>query len=204
MDQSLLKETNKLALFDFDGTLTRHDTMFSFIEYVKGRSKLTMSMVVLSPILALTKLGVYSAEKAKKRFLKYHFEGMSQSELQAKAERFCADVLPKLFRDEALEKLHFHRSKGHVVYVVSASLDLWVKPWLDTQGLPGLCTQAAWTDGRFAGEFEGCNCNGPEKARRIKEALDLKSFERIYAYGDTKGDREMLALAHRRFYRKFV
>lgn len=204
MEQSTDKESHKLALFDFDGTLTREDTMFAFVKFAKGSSQLFWSFVVLGPMLFLYKIGRYPAEKAKKRFLKFHFDGMLRTDLEELGTAFCADELPRLFQDEALEKLHFHRSKGHEVYVVTASLDIWVCPWLETQGIKGICTKAAWQDGKFHGEFDGPNCNGPEKARRILEEIDLKQFERIYAYGDSKGDNEMFALAHRKFYRKFA
>lgn len=203
MEREPSTENNKLALFDFDGTLTQGDTMFAFIRYVRGKWRLFQSLLFLSPFLALNRVGLYPSEKAKQRLLRFHFLGMGQEELERLASGFCAEILPTLFREEALEKLHFHRSKGHVVYVVTASLDLWVQPWLTLQGIAGICTKVAWVNGAFSGEFLGSNCNGPEKARRIREVVDLTHFERIYAYGDTEGDREMLALAHRRFYRKF-
>lgn len=198
------KERNKLALFDFDGTLTRRDTMLAFIQYVDGTWPLVWSLIAMSPILLMTKLGRYDAEKAKKALLMRHFKGLTEEFLKQKAARFCSTDLPKLFSDDALEKLAFHRSKGHVVYVVSASLDLWIEPWLQAQNLPGICTKIAWTDGVFAGEFATPNCNGPEKARRIQEVLDLSQYERIFAYGDSRGDREMFALAHKTFYRRFL
>ena len=33
--------------------------------------------------------------------------------------------------------------------------------------------------------------------------IDLSAFEKIYAYGDTKGDLPMLKLAHESFYKPF-
>lgn len=198
------KERNKLALFDFDGTLTRKDTMLAFIQFVDGPWPLVWSLIVLSPILVMTKLGFYDAEKAKKALLMRHFKGLTEEFLKQKALRFCSTDLPTLFSDDALEKLAFHRSKGHVVYIVSASLDLWLDPWLHEQNLLGISTKVDWSSGTFDGTFATPNCNGPEKARRIRETLDLDQFERIFAYGDSKGDREMFALAHRTFYRKFL
>lgn len=198
------KDRNKLALFDFDGTITRRDSMLAFIQYVDGTWPLVWSLFVMSPILILTKLGRYDAEKAKRALLMRHFGGVSEEVLKQKAARFCSTDLLKIFSDDALEKLAFHRSKGHVVYIVSASLDLWLEPWLQAQNLPGLCTKVQWEDGTFVGKFATTNCNGPEKARRILEVLDLSQFERVFAYGDSKGDREMFALAHKTFYRKFL
>lgn len=204
MKEAPQKERVKLALFDFDGTLTVNDTMLAFIAYVDGKWSLWWSLLVMSPVLVLTKLGRYDAAKAKSALLKRHFAGMKEEELKGLAQRFCDHQLPTLFRDEGLEKLAFHRSKGHAVWVVTASLDLWVEPWLRSQNLPGICTKAAWENGRFTGELASPNCNGPEKARRIHEVLDLDQFERIYAYGDSKGDQEMLALASKAFYRRFL
>ena len=39
-----------------------------------------------------------------------------------------------------------------------------------------------------------------EKARRISSQFDLSRYPEVYAYGDTS-DLEMLALAHRKYYR---
>ncbi|MDQ1268592.1 MAG: phosphatidylglycerophosphatase, partial [Campylobacterota bacterium] len=52
-------------------------------------------------------------------------------------------------------------------------------------------------DGLFSGRFSTINCHGKEKARRIKEHLNIDEYETIYAYGDSSGDNEMLALAHK-------
>ncbi len=203
MEENNLKDRNRLVLFDFDGTLTKRDTMLAFIASVSGKWKMIGSLVLLGPVMVLTKLGLFDAEKAKKMLLMRHFKGMTEDFLRQKAAKFCANILPTLFSDDALEKLHFHRSKGHTVYVVSASLDLWIEPWLQSQNLPGICTKIAWTDGKFMGEFASPNCNGLEKATRIKAEIDLAKFERIYAYGDSSGDREMFKLAHKSFYRKY-
>ncbi len=201
MEEGQESKLKKLVLFDFDGTLTERDSMFAFIVYVSGQASLIQSLIMLSPFLVLTKLGLYDAEKAKKRLLARHFKGMTREFLSQKAQRFCFTMLPTIFSEDALAKLAFHRSKGHVVYIVSASLDLWLSPWLESQGLPGICTEVLWVDDVFTGEFATPNCNGPEKARRIQAEIDLKQFERIFAYGDSKGDQEMLAIADKPFYR---
>jgi phosphatidylglycerophosphatase C len=194
----------KLILFDFDGTLTKGDSMLAFIAFAKGDFALWASLLFLSPWLILQKLGFYPAEAAKKKLLTFHFKGWAQNQLEEVGKNFATRMLPAMFRDIALEKLHFHRSKGHEVWIVTASLDIWVRPWAQQQGLPYLATQAAYTDGKFVGDFATPNCNGPEKVRRIEAALKRDDFERVYAYGDSKGDREMLAFAHTGFYRRYT
>jgi len=48
------------------------------------------------------------------------------------------------------------------------------------------------------------NCNGKEKVSRIKEAFNLADFETVYAYGDSSGDKEMLAIATHAHFRPFT
>ena len=38
-----------------------------------------------------------------------------------------------------------------------------------------------------------------KRAKRIKEKIDLDQYDMVYAYGDSRGDREMLALADEPF-----
>jgi len=53
------------------------------------------------------------------------------------------------------------------------------------------------------GCFEGNNCHGPEKARRLREVFG-DNIRLHAAYGDTIGDREMLDMADEKYMRLFV
>jgi phosphatidylglycerophosphatase C len=59
------------------------------------------------------------------------------------------------------------------------------------------------TDSRsqFTGSLVGANCRGPEKERRLREWLDGEGFGSyvLYAYGDSAGDDQMLAMADHPF-----
>ena len=44
------------------------------------------------------------------------------------------------------------------------------------------------------GQLEGGNVRGPEKVRRVREWLGAGEVE-LWAYGDSAGDRELLAAA---------
>jgi len=52
-------------------------------------------------------------------------------------------------------------------------------------------------DGKLTGRYEGRNCRGAEKARRLREWIDEsvgspESRVFVWAYGNSAGDREML------------
>ncbi len=197
------RENRALALFDFDGTITRKDTLFEFIRFVKGRSRFFWGMVRLFPMLIANRLGLIPNNKAKEKMLSYFFKGMNYAEFKRYGEKFCTDVLPKIIKPAALDKINWHRSKHHRVIVVSASIEEWIRPWTDAMQIELICTEMEVNDNRLTGKFSTPNCNGPEKLKRIKERVDLENYSIIYAYGDSKGDDDMLRIATKPLYQHF-
>ena len=183
-----------LALFDFDGTLTDRDTMLAFCRHVRGTPRFALGMLWLSPMLVAMKAGVVGNDTAKSIFLRHFLGGLSRKELTDHAETF-ANVVDGWLRPGALDRLIWHQQQGHTVRIVSASLDVWLLPWAQRHGVEVLCTRARYDDDRFTGDLLGSNCNGEEKVARIRDAIDLDRFDEIHAYGDSRGDAPMLALA---------
>lgn len=191
-----------LALFDVDGTLTTTDTMFAYAAHVVGRGRMFAVMALLAPLLALARFGLVDRGAAKGTMMRWFYAGKSRAELEAGAERFCRDVLPGLLRPKGLARLRKHRDDGDVVLLVSASLELWLRPFAEAEGIPLHATPTGWAGDRFTG-LGGPNCRGPEKVRRIRQVLDPDTFAHIDAYGDSSGDTEMLALAHAAHFKPF-
>lgn len=67
-------------------------------------------------------------------------------------------------------------------------------------GVEMLCNRLEGRDGRLTGRYADGDL-GPRKAERIRRRYDLSRYLRIHAYGDSREDRPMLALAHERWYR---
>jgi len=191
-----------LALFDLDGTLTTGDTMFAFVRHCRGDVRFALGLVALAPVLVAHQLGLVSAERAKVLFLSHYFRGWSRTDLAEHAETF-RDRLDAMVRPLARERLRWHRDAGHDVVVVSASLDVWVRPWAEGHGITLLCTEASFESDAWSGALSTRNCSGAEKVERVRAALALDAYERIYTYGDSHGDTELLALGHEASYRPF-
>ena len=66
-----------------------------------------------------------------------------------------------------------------------------------------MATELATDNGRITGEIEGYNVWGKNKVRRIFDQFAPHSVKIIEAYGDTRGDREMLHAAKASFFRPF-
>jgi len=129
------------------------------------------------------------------------FQGVPSSGVRQLGAQYAATIIPNTVRPLALERIGWHRSRGDDVVVVSASLDVYLDPWCETRGLDHICTRLEEQDGRLTGKCVGGDCSGREKVRRITERYDLTRYLRVYAYGDSGEDREMLDLAHKKFYR---
>ncbi|MGX5819189.1 HAD family hydrolase [Chitinophaga lutea] len=192
-----------IAFFDFDGTITTRDTLFEIIRFQKGRAALYAGMAVLSPLLVLFKLGVISNQRMKEIVLRFFFRNTPVAEFQEQCDKFCRERLPSLLRPKALNAIAWHLAQGHPVYIVTASAENWVEPWSRTLGVPCLGSRLEVTGGRITGLLLGKNCHGDEKVCRIRESIQLTPYNDIYAYGDSSGDREMLALAQHKGFRAF-
>lgn len=192
-----------IAFFDFDGTVTRKDTLFEIVRYSKGNAALYGGLLALSPALALMKLKVLSNEKVKQLFLQYFFSNTPEQQFREKCASFCRERLPSLVREDALQAIKEHQAQGHRVAVVTASAQEWVQPWCTALGIECIATRLEIKNARITGRIDGENCNGEEKVRRIEEKFSLPLYENIYAYGDTSGDKPMLQIASHPFFRKF-
>lgn len=192
-----------IAFFDFDGTITRRDTLFEIIRFQKGEGALYAGLALLSPALIMMKAGLISKQKGKDLVLQYFFRNTPVDEFRDKCAAFCRDKLPGLIRENALKEINQHLAKGHRVVVVTASAQEWVKPWCDCVGIECIGTQLEIRNAVVTGRIHGVNCNGEEKVRRIRQQYNLPVFGDIYAYGDTDGDKPMLQLATFGFFRKF-
>lgn len=190
-----------LALFDFDGTITTTDTWTPFMRLAVRPVRILAGQVCLSPIVIGYRLGMVSASTGRLMAARIGFQGEDAAKMHRLGAQYAAGVLPGKVRPSALERIAWHRSRGDQVLIVSASLDLYLAPWSASQGIDCICATMEERGGRLTGRYVGGDCSGREKVRRIRRRYDLGRYHTVYAYGDSGEDREMLELAHKKFYR---
>ncbi len=193
----------KLALFDFDGTITTDDSLIKFIRFVVGDAKFIWGMALLTPMLTAYKLKLIPNYKAKQMMLSYFFKGMSEEKFMQVAKEYSLKRIDTILRPKAMEKITWHKEQGHKVVIVSASMECWLKPWCNENNLDLIATKLEIKNGIVTGNFLSKNCYGIEKANSVNEVYDLNDYDHIYAYGDSRGDKELLALADESFYKPF-
>jgi phosphatidylglycerophosphatase C len=190
-----------LALFDFDHTITFGDTWTPFMRFAVRPARLVAGRVVLISVIVGYRIGVVSASTGRQLATRVGFQGEDAVRVRQFGVDYATTVLPKTLRPRALERIEWHKQRRDIVVVVSASLDAYLNPWCKAMGLEVVCTRLEQKGGRLTGKFVSADCTRAEKARRIREQYNLEQYARIYAYGDSEDDREMLDLAHEQYYR---
>jgi phosphatidylglycerophosphatase C len=193
----------KIAFFDFDGTITTKDTLFEVIKHHKGHAKLFAGLLLNAPVLMGLKIKLISNQRAKEAILKYFFKGTELAEFQSGSDRFAMEALPAIIRPGALAEVKKLKAAGFQIVVVSASAENWIKKWADQMDIGLIATRLEIADSKLTGKIADKNCNGEEKVVRIKATYNLSEFDEIYCYGDSTGDKQMLALATKAFYQPF-
>jgi phosphatidylglycerophosphatase C len=192
-----------IAFFDFDGTITTKDTLLEFIKYCKGSSRFYLGFMLNSPWLVAYKLKIISNQSAKEKVLRYFFNGTPKDQFNSYCKKFAIDIIPSLIRPKALEEIKKLQAAGVSVVIVSASPENWVKQWAEKLSIPTIATVLVVENGLITGAIAGKNCHGEEKVQRIKKQYSPETFDEIYAYGDSGGDKPMLQLATHKFYKPF-
>lgn len=164
-----------LALFDFDGTITTHETMPEFVLGSVGRMRRLLGGPLLAPLVAGYKLGWVSGTTIRRVIVWVGYRGLQRAELEAAGRAFARDRLPATLRPEAMRRIAWHQAQGHDVAVVSGGLDAYLAPWCDARGLQLLCSSLQHRDGVLTGHYDGPQCVLAEKARRVLERYDLEA-----------------------------
>jgi HAD superfamily hydrolase (TIGR01490 family) len=193
----------QLALFDFDGTITTHDSFRDFLIFISGKAGFCWRILGVSHWLIGFVLGLVNNQTAKEQVTRVFLAGLSREKFDEYARAFVKQQLNKIVRPTAMKKILWHLQQKHRVIIVSASFSDYLKFWCEQHQLELISTRLEEIEGCLTGKFATPNCWGPEKVRRIREYLALEDYETVYAYGDSRGDREMLEIANEKGYRVF-
>ena len=182
-----------VAVFDFDGTVIRGDSIVAMIAFARRRSLVRapeMLRAALFGVLYHVRLkDALAAKRAGHAFL---------TRMEPKARGAFLDEFAKSLADraypDALRQMEIHRKAGDKVLLCSASGACYMTRVARLLGADVLlCTPCAEN-----GDVAGPNCRGQEKVRRVEAWLAEQGLSRgdiCAAYGDSAGDAPVLRMS---------
>ena len=193
-----------IVAFDFDGTLTTRDSFTAFLRWRTGGLRWAVGLVRLLPA-ALAYVATRDRGRLKGEAIAVFLQGVARETLARDAQAFAECEGRKLLRPDALAAWAAHGTGGVIRVIVTASPEEIVAPFARQLGADVLIgSRLLWTgQGRVGRGLAGANCRGAEKVRRLRERFG-STLQVCDAYGDTAGDREMLAMAQRGHMRRFT
>ncbi|ULJ64644.1 HAD family hydrolase [Wielerella bovis] len=189
------------AFFDFDGTLTRTDTVLPFVRYVAQNDAVYWrKLLQISPYLLGYLSGCVSNLVAKEKVFTAFLANMPSEIAQNKADDFARFRLPELLLPAGMAKLAQHRERGDICVLVSASPELYLHTWAAQHGFACvLGTRLQVVSGCLNGKVAGENCIGAEKVARIEAEFGAECWTNSVAYSDSRVDLPMLQRATQGF-----
>lgn len=190
-----------IAAFDFDGTLTRRDTVLPFLVRVCGRTRLLRAVARVAPRAGRARItgrlgAAAHRDLTKAWLLRELFTGSDPAELADHGATY-ARTLSRRLRPDMVEQVEWHRTAGHELVIVSASLAAYLVPFAADQGFDHVIGVEFETgpDGLLTGALASPNVRGAEKVTRLRAWYSGNEPDELWAYGNSSGDRELLALA---------
>lgn len=198
-----IDENQIIALFDFDGTITKKSTTTPFLKWISGHYFL-LKLLCKLPSLISYHCHFSGLDQLNNVIAHTFFKGLPREHLYQAGKHFSNQIIPSLLKETALERLKWHQEQGHYCILATAAFNVYIDYWAKSSGFDEIVSTKIHFDsqGVASGTIQGRSCNGAEKLNRVLELIG-KEPRIIYAYGDSSGDAEMLAYATHAHYKIF-
>jgi len=187
-----------LAVFDLDGTITRHDTLGPYLWGYLWRHPWRLVRLVPAMLAPVGYLLNRDRGALKGAAIRCILGGLRREQIDRWTERFVRQLLPAGLFAEALAAIARHRERGDRLLLMSASADLYVPRIALALGFDEvICSEVRWRpDGRLDGRLASANRRGEEKRRCLEAVIARDTPQRVYAYGNAGSDLAHMALAN--------
>jgi phosphatidylglycerophosphatase C len=189
-------DSQVVAAFDFDGTLSTRDNLMPFLCRATSAPAVAQALAASSTRIAGQGPSAWKRDALKAELIRRLLTGYDATRLDTVGRAFAFDILRRHLRSDTVERVDWHRTQGHRLVVVTASLGVYVRPVAERLRFDGvLATELeVRDDGTLTGRLAGANVRGAEKAHQLNIWLaDDGAY--VWAYGDSSGDRELWSRA---------
>ena len=194
---------NKIAFFDFDGTLTYEDSTTLFFKSLYNSKLLFYYYNYFLCLIELFIIFFNSKNyiKLKNKRLILNLSRIQINEFNRYKINFENNILPKIIKQSGLNKIHELKKNGYEIVIVSASYNFLLEKWCKSLDIFLITNNIFYQYDLI--HLNEPDCNYANKVKRIKELYNLNNYTNILAFGDSDGDLEMLKIADEKYYNYF-
>jgi HAD superfamily hydrolase (TIGR01490 family) len=159
-----------IAIFDLDGTITRHDTLFPLV--LRWLARRPWQLLRLVRVVPAVVRFCFDHDRAalKQSLLRATLRGVPRAALLEFARGFVRDQIATGSFHDALATVRRHRDAGHYLVLMSASVDFYVPEFArQLEFDQAIATEVRWNGDRLDGTLTSANRRGEEKARCLPE-----------------------------------
>jgi phosphatidylglycerophosphatase C len=196
-------DRRRIAAFDFDGTVTKRDTLVPFVAQVAGPARFAAVCGRLGLSGARRRVDLMARDDVKAELARLVFRGRTEDEIRARADRYGTALLASRLRPFMVDRVTAHVDAGHDTLFVSASLTYYIEPIAEALGMNAvIAVELETVDGMFTGELARPNVRADEKVVRLEEwtAATGGADRELWSYGNSSGDHALLAAADHAFW----
>jgi phosphatidylglycerophosphatase C len=180
----------RLAVFDLDGTLTRHDSFLPFAAGLLWRcpGRWWRLPALLAPLAGYF-FGRLDRGDLKGAVLHLLFGGLPRARVDTWARTHARRVVASGLHNDGVRAWRAHQAAGDELVLLSASPDLYV-PYIGS-GLGAAqvhCTPVRWQGDRLDGRLAGPNHRGSHKSRVLEALRARRPGVTVIAYGNSPSD----------------
>ena len=190
----------RLALFDLDHTLLPLDSDHQWADLLARTGRAgdpAEAQARNEELMERYNAGQLTAEQSAE-FMLGLLARASQPELAQWHEDFMAEVIRPAIRDNAIELVQEHMTRGDLCAIVTATNDFVTAPIARAFGIPHLIATVAETrQGRYTGRIQGVPSFQAGKIVRVDEwlagmGLKRDAFQETWFYSDSPNDLPLL------------
>lgn len=190
-------QSNIVAVFAFDGTLTTKQSIWRFLYHVVGPWRFFTTLIILAPMFLRLALHKMNAVQLCQLLPYYFLKGEAENKIKRVSRRFVNRSLPACMNTKALRQLDWHQKQGHTTILVGDAPECYLTPWGQEKGFDYIAgSQFEILNGHLTGHLTTQNCNAEEKVNRLIKILGNLQQYRIYTYASGLANQSLLSIAN--------
>ena len=202
-----MKNLNKVALFDFCGTVVSLQTADSFTSFVLKREKkyipYLLTLLFQNKFYLFIKYKLLRNTKSNKyRMLKY-LKGITRKQIFKYSIEFARYLKDLKIKNVDTHFQNLSDDEDIKIFIISAGYECYIKEFYGEE-VKVIANKFIFDEGYFTGEIEGNDCIGNEKIKRLSKEIDLDLIDRenSYAYSDSLSDLPLFQLVKNNYFIK--